>query len=326
MVKRTFFSLSVFLGSMAGVFLCHHAKSDDQHGSTAATASACEAWSYGYEGCWYDDTSDFCPYDTVEAEPTLASADEQVAETHGAEQDAYESRYSKFSGYDWEYDDYDSAYDDDTWLEPIADVQADAVVETQAAVADEPASTTAGDDTSDWMAEEYDYWSEYRYDNEFRYYESTAQATLEATPAVCPASEPSAVADDVEVVQAWDDDAVTEAVVETQADADDANEYDYDYDCDYSHYYYGYGDFESSQTTENADTSEPSMDVIESTVEEASEADAIPSSPPRNAAILTLAHSLDRLGSALQVLSRQLTDMATPEVAARGGATGSKQH
>jgi phage-related minor tail protein len=38
---------------------------------------------------------------------------------------------------------------------------------------------------------------------------------------------------------------------------------------------------------------------------------------PHRAAILTLARSLDQIGSALQTLSRQLTDMAAPDVATR---------
>jgi hypothetical protein len=46
----------------------------------------------------------------------------------------------------------------------------------------------------------------------------------------------------------------------------------------------------------------------------------------RQAAILTLARSLDQMGSALQMLSRQLTEMATPEVATRATMTITDQH
>jgi hypothetical protein len=370
MVKRTFLTLSVFLGSLAGVFLCNSAVRGDEHGCAVPTPASAEASDYGYEGCWYDYDSGYCPYNMVQASPTPATEAPPVADTHGDDDAAYES---KFYGYEWEYDNYDTECEAYEWLEPIADEQIQAAVET--ASNDEAAVETASDnDSSDWMADEYEYWSEYNYDDEYRYIESAAPASDAPTTEICTeADEATATtSSDAEVVQAWDDedgyddesydesyddefgweseyeygyeyrpmtepasDMADEAVeteivedlpemmddaVETEV-AEDTSDETSDYsDYDYSNYYYGYGDYESYESTEARSENSDAAEAIESedaAVEDESDADAMEAPAPHRAAILTLARSLDQIGSALQTLSRQLTDMAAPEVATR---------
>ncbi|MCL4201593.1 MAG: hypothetical protein KJ000_03810 [Pirellulaceae bacterium] len=401
MVKRTFLCLTVFLGSLAGVFLCSSAVRGDEHGSGVPTPSSIEASDHGYGGCWYDDDSGYCPYDMVQSAPTPAAEAPPDAETYC--DDAYES---KFYGYEWEYDDYDTDCESYEWLEPIADEQIQAAAESGAAQAETTATTsdeevvveTATDeDSSNWMADEYEYWSEYNYDEEYRSIESAAPASDAPNTEVCSeASEPAATtSNDADVVEAWDemdgyddesydesydedygweseyesgyesdydyqseydyeccpvtepaaaaaeeaveveivedlpewmDEAVeTEVADDMQGDAEANSDDAYDYsDYDYSDYYYGYGDYESYDSTEAVSDNEEAAESEDAAVEDESDVEAVEEPAPHRAAILTLARSLDQIGSALQMLSRQLTDMAAPEVAAR--AADSSQH
>ena len=125
------------------------------------------------------------------------------------------------------------------------------------------------------------------------------------------------------------DEAVeTEVADNAQGDAEVTDDDTSDFsDYDYSDYYYGYGDYESYDSTEASSDNADAAEAIESedaAVEDESDVEAVEDPAPHRAAILTLARSLDQIGSALQMLSRQLTDMAAPEVAAR--AADSSQH
>jgi hypothetical protein len=127
MVKRTFLSLSVFVGSLAGVFLCHGTAQSEQDSASVTMSSTCEPWNYDYEGCWYDDAYDDYRYHTPEAAPTPAPEEEQVAEkpcdAPAADDLKYDGYEAKYYGYQWEYDDYDSAYEDYGWSESIVESQ-----------------------------------------------------------------------------------------------------------------------------------------------------------------------------------------------------------
>jgi hypothetical protein len=440
MVKRTFLSLSVFLGSLAGVFLCNGTVRSEQDSASVMTSSPCESWGCEYQGCWYDEANDHCPYHMHETATTPAADEEQVAEkpcdAPVADESKYDGYEAKYYGYQWEYDDYDSAYEDYGWSEPIAESPAETVMETEVIETETTTIATVDDDSSeqmnydDWY-EYYDDWSEYD-DDEYRYLEATNQATQEAATEVCtdsdqpldetvqqdqaveaaidagcfdlPADEASMngydpYEDDYgygydygyeygyeydeeyreayehepkfdrteEVVDVTDESIETETIevaeenvetetveaaeetveaemieaaeetveaemteaaeetteAETTSEAASDNseawsdEYDYYHGCYYGDCDYGYGDYESSLSTESPTESES---------EETTDGEVNDLPVLRQAAILTLARSLDQMGSALQMLSRQLTEMATPEVAARDTMTVTDQH
>jgi hypothetical protein len=130
----------------------------------------------------------------------------------------------------------------------------------------------------------------------------------------------------VEDLPEWMDEAVeTEVADDIQGDAEANSDDAYDYsDYDYSDYYYGYGDYESYDSTKAGSDNQEAAESEGVEGDDASDVEAVEEPAPHRAAILTLARSLDQIGSALQMLSRQLTDMAAPEVAAR--AADSSQH
>jgi hypothetical protein len=123
---------------------------------------------------------------------------------------------------------------------------------------------------------------------------------------------------EVEMIEAAEETSEAETTSDAASDSGEvwSDEYDYYHGCYYGDCDYGYGDYESSLTPEDPSDSE-SEEITDGEVNE------LP--VLRQAAILTLARSLDQMGSALQMLSRQLTEMATPEVAARGTMTVTDQ-
>jgi hypothetical protein len=384
MVKRTFLTLSIFLGSLAGVFLCTGTVRSEQDSATITTTGPCEPSSYGYEGCWYDGASNYCPYPSVQADTSPAPVSEEVAEKPCDDPVANESEYdgyeSKYYGYHWEYDDYDSAYEDFAWTESAADLPTETIAESEQADADAEAdavtevavTATVTDESAERMRGYCDDWAEYCYDEEYRYYEMATQADCvpEAQAQDADADQPAPTTvtydheypygydydywyntpfDDgyayqfepsfdrteelfeVESTQVADESIETETAevseeitdTETSIDAptlrDEAAEQAHG--CYYSDCYYGdcyYGDYYRDDYYDS--------DYDDSMTEEASQTSESTDDSMNRAAILTLARSLDQMGSALQMLSRRLTEMAAPEVAARTAASDSIQH
>ena len=397
MVKRSILTMLVFFGSLGAVLLGPGGAYADQENVAWETLEECEAWGYDYPGCWYEYAGEYCPYPSVEvqAEATIEPVEEEPSGDSVETVAEYEGYESKDYGYQWEYEDYDSAYEDYLWSQLITDTQAElidqpvdesvheTVVETGAEpidetvveIVEEAASAATEAAVSTW-ADDYHYWAEY-YDEEYRCYEVTVQPTYETaeenestidevvaeTTGVdeCeddfrfdysysyeygygygyeePTFDRTIEADQVETVEVMEESIeVTEEAAEAMEHCDARHEgYPYYGDCDYYSDYYGsYYDsyYDDYGYSDNADVAAPSSsedasdrltdtDADEpevSTIEESAEVATIDSAPLHQAAVLRLARSLDQMGSALKMLSHQLTDMVTPEVATRTSA------
>lgn len=266
MVQRSFLTMLVFFGSLGAVLLGPGGAYADQENVALETLEECEAWSYDYPGCWYEYTSEYCPYPSVEvqAEATNEPMEEDPRDDSVETVAEYEGYESKDYGYQWEYDDYDSAYEDYLWAQLITDMQAELIEqsvdesvhetvaetgaepidESEVEIVEEKATEAA---VSTW-ADDYHYWAEY-YDEEYRCYEVTVQPTYET------AEENESTIDEVVAETTGVDEAalVTDvadegadegemAAAESSMDWQDECQHDFRFDYSYSYEYgYGYG-------------------------------------------------------------------------------------
>lgn len=381
MVKRSFLTMCVFLGSLGAILLGPGGTQADQQDTAIEASAGYVAWSYDYPGCWYEYASGYCAYPTVEvqAEATVEPVTEEPAETT-VSCDTYETEdygyLAKDYGYQWEYEDYDSAYEDDLWSELITDSQAESAgTEQDDSIAVEEAVVAAVESNVSTWAEDYDYWAEY-YDEAYRCYEATVRPTYE--PAEVPAEENDATieevvaettgvdtaAEEIEAAEASETPA-SDSAMDWQHECQDHFDFDYSYCYEYG-YGYGYEEgltFEPITSIDPIETTEATEEVAEVIEQadtcyedyhyygdcyyysyygsyygsyyrddvqsghadrESSEVVEMDSPALHQAAVLSLARSLDRMGSALKMLSHQLTDMVAPEVATRASTATDK--
>jgi hypothetical protein len=238
---------------------------------------------YGYEDT-YDYYSEYEDYGWEYGEPSYCPADEvpavETAQDVTAPEPVQPSWTEAIVEDPWQ-EEYDYAYDDEEYEYRYGDAydyDAEVTERTEWDDADdEPAQDEVAEDT--WEDEYYSDYEEY-------YSEYDDYDWVEDAEAVQEEETVEPVAEDGDVVESWDDDP-----------------YDYGYD----EYDYGY-DYEYwEQEASDVATAETEDTVVTVKDEDSSQL--------QREAVLSLARTLDRFGSALQNLSQQLTDMVAEEVA-----------
>ena len=225
---------------------------------------------------WESDEQSYCPEDEV---PAVDPA-QNVTANESTEDVADDAAWQDSIVEDPWQEEYDYAYDDEEYEYRYGDeydYDAEVTEDTQWDAADASVDDQVTDDA--WEDEYYSDYEEYysEYDD---YNWADDEQTAETEEAVEP------VAENGESVELWEDD-----------------HYDYDYD----EYEYGY-DYEYwEEQASDVQATEAENNVATVDDESANEL--------HREAVLSLAHTLDRFGSALQNLSRKLTNMVTEEVA-----------
>ncbi len=261
--------------------------------------------------------------DAEDADSDTSTPTEEVAsDTADTYANEYGDDYSEYEDYGWEFDEQSYCPADEVpAVDPVQDITATESTE------DEIGDTAWPDSiVEDPWQEEYDYAYddeeyEYRYGDEYDY---DAEVTEDTQWDAGDASVDDQVTDD-----AWEDEyysdyeeyyseyddydwsdddqaAETDETIEPVAeDGEVVESWEDEYDHDAYEYGYDYEYWEEQAPDVQAIEAEDNVATVDS--EDANELS--------REAVLSLAHTLDRFGSALQNLSRQLTDMVTEEVA-----------
>ncbi len=269
-----------------------------------------------------DELFDICETETVEAaivsDPVVA-AEEVVAEeadTYGYDGYCYDYEADN----DWAHLEDDADYCDESSVQEVCQENVSKTTET---AVDETVDTVVDADVSDaWQDEEYDYYSEYEdygYDfeeYEYRYGEDSEYA-YEASDTVDWDNVVEQSADEPAVTEESINDEPVDAIVEDVWEGEVYSDYeDYEYDDTYDYGYHYWDEMEVEAEVTEADANLPTL-VDEPLVDEPAVDEPVADGNrelPR-AAVLSLAHTLSRIGSTLQSISEHITEMVGEEVA-----------
>lgn len=281
---------------------------------------------------------------------SIAAADEEPA--YDKDEHSYDDMYDYEDEYAYEYNDFaeSSAEEeveatteavaaeeseqeyDDYWDDGYEDGGEDSYFEEESVEIVEDTPEPSNDENVDDLDDGYDYWEQYQLD----YPEGMEQLADDSERAVEEAvDEVTEEADDFDYgYEYWDeyeygedveqiaDD--NEQVAEESTDEEVAEESDdFDYGDEYwNEYDYYYEDALEAEIVENSEDGELGADAeLECWIEaDLAKMKKVASRQPKQSvndreAILSLARTLDRVGTALQALSRELTEMADAEVA-----------